>query len=104
MTDPIGSVRRAPGPRRTRGRRVGDTAPLSGAEAASEASAPSAPDMPAVDPTPVISAQILGQTEAADPAPPANSARQASSAYLKVEWSGPADRRHRRGRLSRTEV
>jgi len=29
---------------------------------------------------------------------------RARSVYLETEWSGPSDRRHRRGRITRTEI
>ncbi len=53
---------------------------------------------------PVISAQILGQTGAAETASPANIAGKARAVYLGVEWSGPADRRNRRGRIAKTDI
>ena len=53
----------------------------------------------------MVSAQLMGQTDSAEGAAPANSAaRAARKAYLKVEWSGPQDRRTRRGRIAKTEV
>jgi hypothetical protein len=47
----------------------------------------------------------MGQSDSAEGAAPAKSAaRRATSAYLKVEWSGRNDRRTRRGRMAKTEV
>jgi hypothetical protein len=48
--------------------------------------------------------QILGQTHPAETANPANLAGKARAAYLDVEWSGPADRRNRRGRIAKTQI
>jgi hypothetical protein len=56
------------------------------------------------DAPPVISAQILGQADTAETANSANIAGKARAVYLGVEWSGPADRRNRRGRIAKTEV
>jgi hypothetical protein len=53
---------------------------------------------------PVISAQILGQSHTAENASSANIAGKARAVYLGVEWSGPADRRNRRGRIAKTDV
>ena len=53
---------------------------------------------------PVISAQIFGQSDTAETAGSANIAGKARAAYLGVEWSGPADRRTRRGRIAKTDV
>ena len=72
--------------------------------------APAAAPVPPLDPAshdgpPTISAQLMGQSDPAEGAAPANSAAQsARSAYLKVEWSGGYDRRTRRGRITKTEV
>jgi hypothetical protein len=108
----IGSVDGPSGVRRLRRKRRGQSAdsasearPAEGVEAA----APAAP-IPPLDPLPqdgppVISAQMMGQSNPAEGADPANSAaRQARSAYLKVEWSGRYDRRAGRGRITKTEV
>jgi hypothetical protein len=108
MTDPIGSVRRPPGSRRVRGRRFAD-----GAAAPHEAEAAEAPDaaapVPPVGPhphdaAPAISAQIMGQSDPAENAAPANQAQRAHSAYLEREWSGRHDRRTGRGRIAKTDV
>ncbi len=108
MTEPIGSVRRPPGSRRVRGRRFADgAAPQHEAEAA-EAAAAAAPVAPVgarpEDPTPAISAQIMGQSGPAENAAPAKEAQRAHSAYLEREWSGRHDRRTGRGRIAKTDV
>ncbi len=108
----IGSVDGPSGVRRLRRKRQGD-----GADSASEAhpigkpqAASETAPIPPLDPLPhdsppVISAQMMGQSDPAEGADPANSAaRQARSAYLKVEWSGPYDRRMGRGRITKTDV
>jgi hypothetical protein len=46
----------------------------------------------------------MGQAGPAESADPAKSARQAHSTYMAVEWSGPQDRRTRRGRIAKTEI
>ena len=106
MSEPVGSVPRSPGSRRVRNRRAADAgAPAHGADPAAEPrrTTPAAGvDIATEDATPVINAQIMGQS--ADSAHPAKSAQKASSAYLEVEWSGGADRRNRRGRLAKTQV
>jgi hypothetical protein len=108
VTDPIQSVRRSPASKRVRGgRRVDDPSAAQKAEAAAapESAAPiqaATPDPG--DSPPVISAQILGQSDTAETAAPANSAQKARAAYLGVEWSGPADRRNRQGRIAKTEI
>ena len=106
MSEPVGSVPRSPGSRRVRNRRAADgAAPARGADAAVEphrATPAAGVAIGPEDPTPVINAQIMGQS--ADSAPPAKSAQKASSAYLQVEWSGGADRRNPRGRLAKTQV
>ena len=108
MTDPIQSVRRSPASRRVRGgRRVDDPSATERPEAAA-APEPAAPIPPATpdpgDSPPVISAQILGQSDTAETAAPAKTAEKARAAYLGVEWSGPADRRNRQGRIAKTEI
>jgi hypothetical protein len=75
--------------------------PAASAEPAARiaAAAPGPGDSP-----PVISAQILGQSDAAETDAPAKTAQKARAAYLGVEWSGPADRRNRLGRIAKTEI
>jgi hypothetical protein len=108
VTDPIQSVRRSPPSKRIRGgRRVDDPAVTEQPEAAA-GPAPAAP-VPAATPDPgqsppVISAQILGQSDTAETGAPAKTAGKAHAAYLGVEWSGPADRRNRQGRIAKTEI
>lgn len=98
--------------RRTKRRRRGEAAeaaPAPGSPEQPEA-APAAAPAPPADPIPhdgppAISAQLMGQSDPAEGAAPANSAAQsARSAYLKVEWSGRYDRRTRRGRITKTDV
>jgi hypothetical protein len=94
--------------KRIRGRREADPAQRAAQAEATEGPAAAAPIRPAApDPEkapPVISVQILGQTHPAETANPANLAGKARAAYLDVEWSGPADRRNRRGRIAKTEI
>ena len=110
MTDPIGSVRRSPGPRRVRGRRFaeGEAAAAAGEAEAAEAPAATAPIPPVdyrpKDAPPALSAQIMGQASPAENAAPANEAQRARSAYLEREWSGRHDRRTGRGRIAKTDV
>jgi hypothetical protein len=94
-----------------RRRRAGDSAPASapGFAGAAEGVEPAAPIPPGGVPpehaAPAVSAQLMGQTDSAEGAAPAKTtARQARSAYLSVEWSGPNDRRNRRGRIAKTDV
>jgi hypothetical protein len=107
----IGPIDGNPRVRRTKRRRRGE------AQAAAEPGPPGEPEaaaaaaaIPPLDPAPhdgppVISAQLMGQSDPAEGAAPANSAaRTARSAYLKVEWSGRYDRRTRRGRITKTDV
>jgi hypothetical protein len=108
LTDPIQSVRHSGASKRVRGgRRVDDPAATEHTEAAA-APAPAAP-IPAASPDPgdsppAISAQILGQSDPAETGAPAKTAQKARAAYLGVEWSGPADRRNRQGRIAKTEI
>jgi hypothetical protein len=71
-----------------------------------EAAAPIPPgDLGPQHAAPAVSAQLIGQTDSAEGAAPAKSAMsRAHGAYLKVEWSGPQDRRTRRGRIAKTDV
>ena len=109
MPPPIGSVGPPSGPRRIR--RRGAVAGKADAAAPGRAEAPSGPA--ALSPIPpvagrpedALSAHLIGQAGPAEgAAAPANSARQAHSTYLGVEWSGPRDRRTRRGRIAKTEI
>ena len=109
---PIGSIDGSSRVRRTRRRRRGEAvetavAPAPAEEAqAAPAAAPVPPLVPAShEGPPAISAQLMGQSDPAEGAAPANSAAQtARSAYLKVEWSGRYERRTRRGRITKTDV
>jgi hypothetical protein len=109
MTDPIGPVDRTSRPRRV-GRRAG----VSGRRA-TDAQIPNLPvklSTPANEPASqqpsgaaTFAAQIMGQSgqkrglrggpETLD---------HARGAYLEAEWSGPADRRIARGRITKTEI
>ena len=111
MAPTIGSVDGSRGAKRVRRKRTGESAPASAAGRAeamegAEAAAPIPPgDLPPEHAAGVVSAQLMGQTDSAESAAPAKStARRAASAYLKVEWSGPHDRRNRRGRIAKTDV
>ncbi len=115
MAPPIGSVDGPRSVRRARRKRwsenVGESASASAAGAAeAPKAAPAAapvppPGMHPEDAPPMVSAQLLGQSDSAEGAAPANSAaRAARKAYLTVEWSGPHDRRTGRGRIAKTDV
>ena len=56
-------------------------------------------------PATTVSAQVLGQTgqKRGLKGGPAV-LDQAKAAYLETEWSGPADRRIRAGRITKTEI
>lgn len=106
---PIDGGRRV---RRMRRRGKGEAADFAGAPGpAEEPQAAQGPTpIPPLDPAPhdgppAISAQLMGQSDPAEGAEAAKSAaHKARSAYLKVEWSGPYDRRTRRGRIAKTDV
>jgi hypothetical protein len=108
MSPPIDALGPLSGPRRLRRRGAAGRADAAGAdqaEAPSETSA--AAPIPAVSPRPedALSAHLIGQSGPAENADaPANSARHAHSTYLSVEWSGPRDRRTRRGRIAKTDI
>lgn len=108
MSPPIDSVGPLSGPRRLRRRGAAggaDSAATEQTDAAPETSA--AAPIPAVSQRPedALSAHLIGQAGPAENADaPANSARQAHSTYLAVEWSGPRDRRTRRGRIAKTDI
>lgn len=107
MTDPVHPVRRPGLSKRARRAEADDRSRADGVEAA-ESGAPAG----AVPPTsayprqaePVVSAQILGQTDGAETHAPAKTAQKARAAYLGVEWSGAADRRNRNGRIAKTDI
>jgi hypothetical protein len=108
VSQPIQPTGRFGGMKRIRGKREPDPAQRAGPAEAAEGPAAAAPIRPASpepeEPPPVISVQILGQAHPAESPDPANMAGKARAAYLDVEWSGPADRRNRRGRIAKTEV
>jgi hypothetical protein len=106
----IGSIDGSSRVRRMKRRRgEAESASAAGPTEPPEATAAAAP-VPPLDPAsregpPAISAQLMGQSDPAEGAAPANSAAQrARSAYLKVEWSGPHDRRMHRGRITKRDV
>jgi len=104
MAPRIDSIDGAAGVHRARRRRRSDSASGSAPIDETRAVLGAAP-IPPADPAPAVSAQMMGQSDSAEDAPPANSAaRQARGAYLKVEWSGPYDRRTRKGRIAKTDV
>ena len=108
MSRAIQRTGRFGGIKSVRGKRGAESAPRG--EAAKPASGPEA--AAPIPPTganpdeapPVISAHILGQSHTAETASPANIAGKARAAYLDVEWSGPADRRNRQGKIAKTEI
>lgn len=111
MASSIGSVDGPRGSRRVRRKRTGASGSASAAGAAeapkgAAAAAPVPPgDFRPEDTPPMVSAQLIGQSDPAEGAAPAKSAaRRAHNAYLKVEWSGRNDRRTRRGRIAKTDV
>jgi hypothetical protein len=112
MAPPIGSVDGPRGARRLRRKRTAESAEASSASGfteAAEGAAAASPIPPGgLDPehaAPAVSAQLMGQSDSAEGAASAKSAaRRATSAYLKVEWSGRHDRRTRRGRIAKTDV
>ncbi len=104
MTKPISSAGRIGGVGRASGRRASD-ASRAGEAARPEAAAAALPaSSDPLDAPLAISAQILGQSGAAEPAAPAKTADKARTAYLDVEWSGGADRRNRLGRIAKTKI
>jgi hypothetical protein len=106
MTDPLGSVRRPIRPRKVRGRKgAAFEAPEVDAAQPPPQSAPAPPSgVNPEDIPPAVSAQMMGQNDPAETAALAAKALAARSAYLSTEWSGPHDRRTRRGRIAKTEV
>ena len=111
MTLPIDPIRRAGPTRRTR--RSDD--PILGADEAEDRSlpvvieAPAAAGVPPAGPTAtaeaVFAAQLLGQEgqkRGLRGGPPVLDAARTS--YAKTEWSGPADRRARAGRRTKTDI
>jgi hypothetical protein len=112
MAPPIGSIDGTRGARRTRRKHAtggSAAASQSGFAEAPEGAAAASPIPPGgMEPehaAPAVSAQLMGQTDSAEGAAPANSAAsRATSAYLKVEWSGGNDRRTSRGRIAKTDV
>jgi hypothetical protein len=111
MAPRIDSVDGPRGARRVRRKRTAEreAASASGFAEAAEAAATASPIPPGgPDPehaAPAVSAQLMGQSDSAEGAVPANStALRARNAYLKVEWSGGQDRRTSRGRVAKTDV
>jgi hypothetical protein len=111
LTEPIQSLRRGAALKRVRGGRRAEDPPAAEQVEAAGAAAPPAPASPTApisldpgDSPPVLSAQILGQSHTAETDSPANLAGKARAVYLGVEWSGPSDRRNRRGRIAKTDI
>jgi hypothetical protein len=111
MAPPIGSVDGPRSAKRVRRKRAQNSAAASAAARMEpsegvEAAAPIPPgDLGPQHAAPAVSAQLMGQSDSAEGAAPAKSAmRRAHGAYLEVEWSGPHDRRTRRGRIAKTDV
>jgi hypothetical protein len=111
MARPVGSIdgpRSAKRVRRKRAQAGGSASAAGRVEEGEgvEAAAPIPPgDLGPKHAAPAVSAQLIGQSDSAEGAAPAKSAmRSAHGAYLKVEWSGPQDRRNRRGRIAKTDV
>lgn len=104
MNEPIHPVRAASAVRRMRGRKAKDAPAPDAAQATAEPPRAAAVRAPPQDAAHAISAQILGQAAADSADGSAKTADKAASAYREVEWSGGADRRHRRGRLAKTQI
>jgi hypothetical protein len=105
--DPIrkgGPVRRSRRPDGTQARRADDGADRN-LPAIYEPPVPPAADSGPVDPTAAFAAHLMGQDGQKrglrGGAPVLDAAR---ATYNKVEWSGPADRRARKGGAAKTEV
>lgn len=105
--DPIrkgGSVRRPQRSESANARRADDGADRN-LLAIYEPPAPPAADTVSVDPTAAFNAHLMGQDGQKrglrGGAPVLDAAR---ATYNKVEWSGPADRRARKGGAAKTEV
>jgi hypothetical protein len=115
MIDPVSSVRGVGASKRVRGRRKGDGAAAAADGAPAEAATgprPATPIPPTSadrEPPPAgVAAQILGQSgspsDTAEGAGSAKIAQTARTAYLGVEYSGGADRRHRLGKIAKTKI
>ena len=110
MSRPIQPTGRFGGMKAIRGKRAAEQAERTEAAQAAAAPEPAAAVQPTAAPhgvdeaPPVISAQIFGQSDTAETAGSANIAGKARAAYLGVEWSGPADRRTGRGRITKTDI
>ncbi len=108
MSEPITPVSRAPRPRRV-GRRALVPTPGTAADDKTEARAANSAHSPRPLPTSAevaaFAAQMMGQggqkrglrggPETLD---------HARNAYLEAEWSGGADRRHARGKITKREI
>jgi hypothetical protein len=104
--NPVDPVRRA--------RRVGRRAGVSGVgraggEAFARLAAPHGPaaeepaPAPGLGPT-TYAAQVLGEGERRGLKGGPETLDRARNAYLETEWSGPSDRRHARGKITKTEI
>lgn len=116
MTDPVSPIGGPSAPRRvTRGRGADQASTDSDSDAPEDGGArlPMVIEQPTPSPPPrsrraaiaAFAAQLMGQggqkrglrggRETLD---------KARSTYLETEWSGPADRRHRTGKITKTEI
>jgi hypothetical protein len=113
MSEPVDPLRRVPAPRRWgRGRRETDNEGEEGAPPETSRAlvpvdpAPHADDPPPVEPSPAeFAAQLLGQGERKRGLKGGPEVLEtARESYLKTEYSGPADRRPKPGRVTKTEI
>jgi hypothetical protein len=102
MSDPINPSAGAEPERRVKERRRGDRRRKS-AKPPVQAAAPAAPED--LGGGAAFAAQVMGQDgvrRGLRGGPPV--LKQARSAYLEAEWTGPADRRRRAGKTAKTDV
>jgi hypothetical protein len=109
MTDPVGPVDRVQRPRRV-GRRLGvGAAGRTSGDSHARFLVPAGPPHEELPPAPGVAAagyaaQVLGEGEKRGLRGGAETLDRARTTYLETEWSGPADRRHARGRITKTEI
>lgn len=111
MTDPIGSAGPVR-PLRPAMRRADEPEDEAAAPAAADGDAPPTPEYEPAPAAPkarrfaftMFAAQILGGGPKRGLRGGAETLDRARAAYLETEWSGPSDRRVRRGRITKTEV
>lgn len=108
MIDPVSSTKRPSAARRVSsritpagGRRASDRAP--------ERVALPAPDAGELSPDEAagpaaFAAQLLGEGQRRGLKGGPETLDRARSTYLETEWSGPADRRHARGKITKAEI